>query len=414
MKERRSRRRIDWRAWVRRGGLAGALAFPFAPGWARACDEPADRYPRSVTVGVNIGFSLGQDLRFAYGLDVRLGQGPIAGFTRLEGRGATLLRLSSGIQGLRDIYLGEAGLAFQTRHRNSDIGWSAGPHLGVATRNWLLGAQMEGTVPAIGDHRNYDVTFAGLFFPYTKCSTVGRLLRSGESAVMPVVECAPEPRDEGPRSREEAALERAWIEAAQGEYASVWAFVRMAGELRAVGAPEALVEAAFAAAEDELRHAGACVDLSGARFLMRPLSRLAATPRWASRSPEAIADLAREAWLDGCLGEGIAATQAGEAAGASRDPRTAAAHAQIARDERRHAELAWRVLAWAWQVGGAPARDAVMAAAEKPPLPRGPGIGADLDRDWLEAHGWPGPAAQGGAAEGEASRAVTRLRRLGA
>jgi hypothetical protein len=154
------------------------------------------------------------------------------------------------------------------------------------------------------------------------------------------------------------------------------------------------------------------VNLSGARLLIRPLSPQAAAPRWASRSSEAIADVAREAWLDGCLAEGIAATQAGEAACASRDPRTAAAHAQIARDERRHAELAWRVLGWAWQAGGALARDAVMAAAADPPIARPSGIGADLDRDWLEAHGWPGPPAEHGAAEGEAARALYRLRRM--
>ena len=152
-------------------------------------------------------------------------------------------------------------------------------------------------------------------------------------------------RHQGPRAREAAALERAWIEAAQAEYASVWAFVRMAGELIALGAPDALVGAACEAADDELRHADACLQLSGARFLLRPLSPQAASPRWQSQSSNAVAQIAREAWVDGCLAEGIAATQAGDAAAhASREPHTAAAHAAIARDERRHAELAWRVL----------------------------------------------------------------------
>jgi hypothetical protein len=186
----------------------------------------------------------------------------------------------------------------------------------------------------------------------------------------------------------------------------------MAGELTALGAPGTLVAAAEAAAEDELRHAEACITLSRARFSLRPLSSRAASPRWRTRSPEALADVAREAWLDGCLGEGIAATQAGEAARACRDPEIAAAHAAIARDERRHAELAWRVLGWAWQEGGRRARDAVVAAAEEPLPAPGPGIGPDLDRDWLEAHGWPGARVEPGVADGERARAFERLASL--
>lgn len=174
MKKLRLRGWVDWRSWVRRSGLAGAFAFAFAfafaPRWARACDEPYNRYPRAVTFGVNIGFTFAPELRVVYGLDVRLGQGPIAGFSRLEGRGVTLLRLSGGMEALASSYVGEAGLAVQTSNRNSDIGWAAGPHLGVAARNWLVGAQLEGTVPVVGDGRNYDVALAGLFFPYTACS----------------------------------------------------------------------------------------------------------------------------------------------------------------------------------------------------------------------------------------------------
>src|SRR5262249_49398331 len=154
--------------------------------------------------------------------------------------------------------------------------------------------------------------------------------------------CVPDAaRHDGERAREAAALEQAWIEAAQAEYASVWAFRRMARELAALGAPGALVEAAGAAAEDERRHTDACARQSGGRFALRRLWRGGASPRWGARSPEAAAEIAREAGADGCLAEGIAATQAGEAARACRDPEVAAAHGQIARDERRHAELAW-------------------------------------------------------------------------
>jgi len=416
MKKRKAQRGSDWRAWLRRGGLAGALALPLAPGRAQACHEtPSDQYPYPATFGINIGIAFAPQVRFAYGVDVRLGQGPVAGFARLEGRGATMLRLSGGLQMLGPSVIGETGLAFQTGRRNSDIAASSGIHLGGAAWSGIAGAQLEGTMPFGGDRRNYDVAFAGLIMPFNICPAGGRLLRSGASAVVPIAERTSEAtRDPGARSHDAAALERAWIEAAQAEYASVWAFLRMARELTALGAPEALAEAAYAAADDEIRHADACVALSRAGFFLRPLSARAASPRWRTRSPEAFAAIAREAWLDGCLGEGIAATQAGEAAGACRDPQTASAHATIARDERRHAELAWRVLHWAWEAGGRSTRDAVMAAVEEPRPAAAPGIAADLARDWLEAHGWPGPPAQRGAADAETARALTRLARLGA
>src|SRR5262245_53638905 len=221
MKKGTSRRRAGWRAWLRRGGLAGALASPFAAGSARACHEtPADHYPYPTTVGFNIGFAFGPELRFLYGLDVRFGQGPVAGFARLEGRGATFARLSGGVQALGPSVVGETGLALQTRHRNSDIDGSVGLHLGASAWSGLAGVQLEGTMPFGGDRRNYDAAFAGLVFPFNICPVGGRLLRSGESAVVPVVACAPDAsRREGPRAREEAALEQAWIEAAQAEYA---------------------------------------------------------------------------------------------------------------------------------------------------------------------------------------------------
>jgi len=96
----------------------------------------------------------------------------------------------------------------------------------------------------------------------------------------------------------------------------------------------------------------------------------------------------------------------------ARDAQTADAHAMIARDERRHAELAWRVLGWAWREGGTRVRDAIVAAADGPPHAPAPAIDPSLDRDWLEARGWPGPAAAPDAADDEAARARTRLRRM--
>jgi hypothetical protein len=103
----------------------------------------------------------------------------------------------------------------------------------------IAGAQLEGSIPLGGDRRNYDIAFAGVAFPNNLCPVGGRLLRDGETAVMPVVERARGGgRHQGSRARESAALEDAWIEAARAEYASVWAFLRMAAELTALGRPK--------------------------------------------------------------------------------------------------------------------------------------------------------------------------------
>ena len=66
----------------------------------------------------------------------------------------------------------------------------------------------------------------------------------------------------------------------------------------------------------------------------------------------------------------------------------------IARDERRHAELAWRVLGWAWREGGTRVRDAIVAAADEPAHAPAPAIDASLDRDWLEARGLARPCGR--------------------
>jgi hypothetical protein len=60
--------------------------------------------------------------------------------------------------------------------------------------------------------------------------------------------------------------------------------------------------------------------------------------------------LAVETLLDGCLEETIASIWAARAADAALDPCVAGALRTIAADEARHAELAWRILAWAVRV----------------------------------------------------------------
>lgn len=162
---------------------------------------------------------------------------------------------------------------------------------------------------------------------------------------------------------------RLFAEAAEAEAASVPAFLQLAADLLAHGAPDALVTQALDAAEDEVRHARMAARLAsraGARFrprlpqrsLRRPLAGTAGRVR-----------LGVESWLDGCLGEGGAARRAALGAQRATDSRTARALHTIALDEERHAELGWSVLRWAVATEPEAVRDTV-AAHRDAALPR--------------------------------------------
>jgi hypothetical protein len=143
------------------------------------------------------------------------------------------------------------------------------------------------------------------------------------------------------------------------------AFVQLVGDLLALGAPDALVDQAIAAAEDEVRHARACARIAsrlGGRRIAPTLP--ASALRGPLRGAEGIQRLAVESWLDGCLGEGAAAARAGFSAGRASDVRIARTRRGIARDERRHAELGWQVLAWAASRGGDDVVDAVRSVRD--------------------------------------------------
>jgi hypothetical protein len=77
-----------------------------------------------------------------------------------------------------------------------------------------------------------------------------------------------------------------------------------------------------------------------------------------------LAELAASAVREGCVGESIAAVLAAEQLARATDPAVREALAAIADDEARHAELAFRAVAWALAAGGAEVRAAVAAAFE--------------------------------------------------
>ncbi|MES2637927.1 MAG: ferritin-like domain-containing protein [Myxococcota bacterium] len=132
-----------------------------------------------------------------------------------------------------------------------------------------------------------------------------------------------------------------WLaRAAHAEAASVPAFARLARELVEHGAPAALVDAARSAARDEVRHARVMGGLARAHGVTPPRARVRAVPN------RALAAIALENAVEGCVNETWAAVVALHQAREAQDPRVAEAMAAIAVDEARHAELAHAVHVW--------------------------------------------------------------------
>jgi hypothetical protein len=135
-----------------------------------------------------------------------------------------------------------------------------------------------------------------------------------------------------------------WAEMAESEAESVGAFLDLAARLEAVGADCELIDRCFAAAADERRHARLC-DRQAGRFAPRPEPVAQHEGGGIPRSL-AIAQLALESYIDGVLGEGMAAGRIERWAGDAPDPRTSGMLRSIGRDERRHAELAVDIVTW--------------------------------------------------------------------
>jgi hypothetical protein len=166
--------------------------------------------------------------------------------------------------------------------------------------------------------------------------------------------------DAGPADDAVLLAGTSWQSAAQYECASVPAFLQLAADLLAHDAPDALVERALAAAEDEMQHAHLCAAVASRYLGIRVYPALPdVVPRSPLEGTAGLVRLATESWLDGCLGEGAAASRAARAARLATDPIARGAQRTIARDEARHAALGWSVLQWAMQRGGDEARAAV-------------------------------------------------------
>ncbi len=216
------------------------------------------------------------------------------------------------------------------------------------------------------------------------------LVQDGRPLGAPVIRAARWPR--GPRpdltgltTAERARLAQFWIGIAVAEHASIAEFNRIALELLRFGAPERLLVSAQAAALDEARHARRCFALASA---------YAGEARGPGPFPVAaevklagsLGELAAVTLRDGAIGESCSVWLYRQLGARASDPAVKQVIEGIVREESRHAALAWQVLRWAIDVGGAEVRQACRGElAQLPPLNARPD---EPDHLRLRAHGW--------------------------
>lgn len=140
-------------------------------------------------------------------------------------------------------------------------------------------------------------------------------------------------------------LARSWLADGLEEHASIAAFARFTMMMLSVAAPPELVAASQRASLDEIAHARDCFAL--ARRYGAHDAGPGALDVHDALSPMSLADLAALTAVEGCVGETLGAALAAEQLAVAVDPETRRILARIVRDEARHAELAWRFVAWA-------------------------------------------------------------------
>jgi hypothetical protein len=202
---------------------------------------------------------------------------------------------------------------------------------------------------------------------------VGRILREDGGSVT----ASPEPRDDWSDDalvvdvatldaveREEVAAHYRAV--AAGEHAAIASFAEASLMLLAHGAPADLVEGTHRAALDEIAHARIAYALArvyggdalGPSCLEVPRLR-----------PSSLVEFAVAVLLDACLPETVGAVIATQSARGASDGALRAALSRIAEDETRHAELAFRSLAWAVRKGGIVVAHAIERALSAAQLP---------------------------------------------
>jgi hypothetical protein len=155
----------------------------------------------------------------------------------------------------------------------------------------------------------------------------------------------PRPETAGLGAEARLILGEAWTRTGQLEHASIAAFARFTLELLAFGAPADLVARASAAMADETAHALSAFSLASvyAGRSIGPEQLPVADAIGGCDLDEAI----HTTFVEGCIGETVAALEASMARDHTSDRAVRAVLARIAEDEASHAELAFRFLQWA-------------------------------------------------------------------
>ncbi len=186
---------------------------------------------------------------------------------------------------------------------------------------------------------------------------------------------------------ERQRLSEKWQRIALMEHASVAAFARFALQLMSVGAPPELLEATTAAMQDETEHAQLAFGLASAYKGQR--LGPSALDIDDSLGDEQLSAIVGNTVLEGCIGETVAALEAVEGLAAVRDPAVRSVLSKVAKDEQRHAELAWKFVRWALTesptLQGAVLEqvEAELAVARAAAA----GIEQEPESDWLLRHG---------------------------
>jgi hypothetical protein len=183
-------------------------------------------------------------------------------------------------------------------------------------------------------------------------------------------------------------LAAAWEQAARMEHASIAAFARFSLQLLALGAPPDLVERTNRAMVDETRHARAAFALASA-YRGEAIGPGALPISGALDEGSDVASILRLVIREGCIGETVAAVEAGEAEENAADPVVKRVLSMIAGDESEHAELAWRTVRWALAAFGDDVRVAVLKeiALIEAELRGAPGVSRSPRDEALLRHG---------------------------
>jgi hypothetical protein len=163
------------------------------------------------------------------------------------------------------------------------------------------------------------------------------------------------------------ALERAdlaahWARLGQMEHASIAAFARFNLQLLSLGAPADLVEACNRALVDETRHTRLCFALAS-QYGGMPIGPGPLDVENCFENND-LASVMKLVLSEGCIGETVAALDAMEQAATASDSVVHGVLSGIARDEQRHAELAYRFMRWALAQSSAQLRCEMAREAE--------------------------------------------------